>query len=68
MEIGFIIMMLCSLIIAAICFYLVLTHEKRKCGNCAFYKSIGKYGGHCKGFNDPRFKWECCKHWKRQQN
>lgn len=76
MEIGFIIIMLCLVIMASTFIYLVYTHRNRSCKSCKFFRPTAnnkysgtcnsKYSGTCNGFGHHRFHWECCGEWKRK--
>ena len=60
MEIGFIIIMLCLVMMASTFIYLVYTHRNRSCKSCKFFTANSKYSGTCNGFGHHRFHWECC--------
>lgn len=68
MEIGFIIIMLCLVVMASTFIYLVYHHGHRSCKNCKFFKPTAnsKYSGTCNGFGHHRFHRECCGEWKRK--
>lgn len=56
MEIGFIIIMLCLVMMASTFIYLVYHHGHRSCKNCKFFKPTAnsKYSGTCNGFGHHR--------------
>lgn len=65
MEIGFIIIMLCLVVMASTFIYIVYN---RSCKSCKFFRSTAKskYSGTCNDFGHHRFHWECCGEWKRK--
>ena len=68
MEIEFIIIMLCLVVMGSTFIYLVYHHGHRSCKGCKFFRPTenSKYSGTCNGFCHHRFHCECCGEWKRK--
>lgn len=68
MEIGFIIIMLCLVVMASTFIYLVYHSPQSLLQELQVFRPTAnsKYSGTCNGFGHHRFHWECCGEWKRK--